>query len=298
MKRIFVAGATGFIGSLLVKELAKQGYEVHALVRGLKKARNLPPGVHPVFGDAMLPGTWQEEASLCQVGINLVGVSIFRRWTKPYREIILASRLTSTRLLGEALSQGKGRVLINASAVGFYGDRGEEEVLEGHPPGSDFLARVCQRWEEEAFKFKDRLRVVTLRQGVVLGKGGGALSKMLLAFRLGLGGPMGSGKQWFSWIHIADEIRAIIFLMEREHLNGPFNLVAPYPIRQREFARILGKVLHRPAFLPLPSWALKLAFGEAGTILLQSCRAKPMRLLEAGFSFLYPDARAALESLV
>jgi len=297
--KVFVVGGTGFIGRHLVGALVEQGYEVWALVRSRKRIARLSEKVRPVLGDACVPGQWQEEASKCEIGINLAGANIFHRWNEGYKRLILESRVLSTRFLAEALIGGEGRVLFNASAVGYYGDTGEESVDETYPPGKDFLARVCVEWEAEALKWQRRgFRVCVGRFGTVLGPDGGALLKMLPAFKLGLGGPIGNGRQWFPWIHVKDLVSAIIFLVRREETSGPFNLVAPGAVRQKEFARTLGRVLRRPALLPLPVKLLKLILGEVGTVLSTSCRASPKKLLESGFEFSYPHLEEALRDLL
>ncbi len=296
MRRVFVAGGTGFVGRYLLRGLVREGYEVYALVRKKSKLRFLPEGVRPVMGDPLEPGKWMEVASRCHMGINLAGANIFRRWTRAYKELLLNSRVLSTRNLGQALSPGS--VLLNASAVGYYGDCGEEEVSEKHPAGEDFLASLCVQWEKEALNFSTKgIRVVIARFGIVLGKGG-ALQKMLLPFRLGLGGSIGRGLQWFSWIHIEDLISALIFLGEKSGAEGPFNLVSPDPVRQMEFARTLARVLKRPAFLPLPKSLLRLLFGEVASVLTSSCRAIPTRLLELDFKFRFPELTPALEDIL
>ncbi|QJA06991.1 TIGR01777 family protein [Thermosulfurimonas marina] len=297
MKRVFVAGGTGFIGGHLLRALVEKGLEVRALVRSRAKVARLPQGVRAVLGDPLRPGPWQEEAATCEVAFNLTGANIFRRWDEEYKRLIRDSRVLSSRLLAETLPPGG--TLVNASAVGYYGDTGEEEVDEDHPPGEDFLARVCREWEEAAFSGELRgLRVVVGRFGVVLGPDGGALLKMLPAFRLGFGGPIGDGRQWFPWIHVRDLVEALLFLAERPEARGPFNLVAPEVVRQRDFARTLGRVLRRPAFLPTPRWALRLLFGEVAQVLTASCRARPRRLLDLGFRFRFPRLFEALEDLL
>ncbi|RUM88048.1 MAG: TIGR01777 family protein [Thermodesulfatator sp.] len=297
MKRVFVAGGTGFVGGHLLRALVKRGFEVRALVRSRTKVARLPEGARAVLGDPLRPGPWQEEAAACEIAINLTGASIFRRWNEEYKRLLRDSRVLSTRFLVESLPPGA--VLVNASAIGYYGDTGEEEVDEDHPPGEDFLARLCKEWEETAFSGEARgLRVAVGRIGVVLGCDGGALLQMLPAFRLGLGGPIGDGRQWFSWIHVEDLVEALIFLAEKPEARGPFNLVAPEAVRQKEFARLLGRILRRPAFLPTPSFVLRLLFGEVARVLTASCRVRPRRLLELGFRFRYPRLREALEDLL
>jgi len=298
-RRVFVVGATGFIGRHLVEALLEEGYEVWALVRSPYKIMCLPEKVRPVLGEAHKPGPWQEEASKCEIGINLAGASIFHRWTEEYKRLILDSRVLSTRFLGEALVQGRGQVFFSASAIGYYGDTGEEEVDETYPPGKDFLAQVCVSWEAEALKWQSQgLRVCVGRLGIVLGPDGGALRRMLPAFKLGLGGPLGNGHQWFPWIHMKDVVSAIIFLIRHEKASGPFNIVAPEVVRQKEFVRTLGRLLRRPAVIPLSVRLLKLFFGELAEALTTSCKAQPQNLLALGFKFAYPHLEKALKDLL
>ncbi len=287
------------MGRALLRALLERGYEVRALVRSRRRIAVLPEGVKPVLGDPLRPGSWQEEAAACRIGFNLVGATIFRRWNESYKQLIRDSRVLSTRMLGEALAGGEGRVLVNASAVGYYGETGEEEITEECPPGKDFLARVCVDWEREALEFQKKgLRVAVARFGIILGVEGGALLKMLPVFRLGLGGAIGSGRQWFPWVHLADAVSGLIFLAEKSEAEGPFNLVAPGIVRHKEFARELGRVLKRPAFLPTPVWGLRLIFGEVAQVLASGCRAVPRKLLALGFRFAFPYLRQALEDLL
>ena len=295
---VFVAGGTGFIGPHLLKGFKEAGYQVKALVRRPEKAERIPPGVEPVFGNPLLPGPWQEICARADIVVNLVGANIFARWTTAYKKLIRETRLEATRNLVFCLKEGS--VLLNASAVGFYGaDRGEEEITEESRPGKDFLAQVCQAWEAEALAAQKKgARVCLMRFGIVLGRDGGALAKMLLPFRLGLGGPIGSGKQWFPWIHIKDLVMAALFLARQKELAGPFNFVAPGVVRNRDFVKILARVLRRPAVFPVPTFVLRLLFGELAHLLTGGVKARPKRLLEAGFSFAFPELEAALRDLL
>ncbi len=275
-----------------------RGFEVEALVRHPTKKDRLPPGARPVLGDPLRPGPWQEVCASAQVVVNLVGANIFSRWTPAYKRLIKESRVEATRQIVSSLP--KGTVLLNASAVGFYGaDRGEEEITEESSPGKDFLAQVCQEWEKEALEGEKRgIRVCLMRFGIVLGSDGGALKKMLLPFKLGLGGPLGSGEQWFPWIHIGDLCEAACFLAEKNSLKGPFNFVSPGIVRQKEFVKALAKVLKRPAVFPVPKLALKFIFGELAELFLGGVKARPQKLLEAGFRFRFPDIEQALKNLL
>ncbi len=296
--QVFIAGGTGFIGPYLIREFLARGCEVKALVRHPSRKSRLPKGVEAILGDPLTPGPWQRVCASSQVVINLVGANIFSRWTEAYKKLIRESRIQATRQIVSALSEGA--VLLNASAVGFYGaDRGEEEITEESSPGQDFLARTCQDWEKEALAGEGRgARVCLMRFGIVLGRDGGALKKMLLPFKLGLGGPLGSGRQWFPWIHVKDLTRAAYFLARKDNLSGPFNFVAPGVVRQGEFVKALARVLRRPAFFPVPRFVLRLVFGELAELLLGGVKAVPKRLLEAGFVFRFPEIEEALRDLL
>ncbi len=299
--RIFVTGGSGFVGTALCRSLLSQGNEVTALSRNQMGAAALPPGVDVCIGNPTAPGPWQEVAATFDAFINLAGANIFGRWSKGYKALINSSRVDTTRLLVEAIGQRQSpepAVLVSASGVGYYGFCGDEELTEPSPPGDDFLAEVCRQWEAEAQKAKDHgARVVLARFGVVLGKGGGALAQMVPVFRLGLGGPLGSGRQWFSWIHRADLVAAISFLLHSEGLSGPVNCVTPQPVRNRDLAKELGRVLKRPAFMPAPGFAIKAVMGELGSVLLEGQRVLPAALMGAGFHFSFPTLAQALTDL-
>ena len=298
LKKVFVAGGTGFIGPYIIEEFLTRGFEVNVLVRHPSRKDRLPSGARPLLGDPLRPGPWQEVCFSSQVVINLVGANIFSRWTPAYKRLIRETRVQATKQIVVALREGA--VLLNASAVGFYGaDRGEEEVTEEASPGKDFLAEVCQAWEREALEGEKRgARVCLMRFGIVLGRDGGALKKMLLPFRLGLGGPLGSGNQWFPWIHIKDLCRAASFLAENSTLFGPFNFVSPGIVRQKEFVKALARVLRRPAIFPVPGFILKLFFGELAALFLGGVKARPQRLLEHKFRFQFPEIEEALKDLL
>lgn len=295
MKAFFV-GATGFIGPHIVRAFLDAGFEVWVLLRSQGKGRFLPEGARFVEGDPRFPGKWQSICSEADIVVNLAGESIFGLWTASKRKRIRESRLASTRRVVEALKSDA--FLINASAVGYYGmDRGEELLTEESPPGEDFLAEVCVDWEREALRAKEKgCRVLVLRLGVVLGRGG-ALERMLWAYRVGLGAVVGSGRQWFPWVHIDDVVSAVFFALDAG-IDGPINLVSPHPVRQKDFARSLASILGRPCFLRVPASALKVILGEASGLLLGSLRVVPKRLEEAGFSFKYAHLGAALSSLL
>ncbi|MCX5877162.1 MAG: TIGR01777 family oxidoreductase [Deltaproteobacteria bacterium] len=298
--KVFIAGGTGFIGQALIRKLIQEGHAVTALARNPDKLGDLAAQIRMVPGSPLIPGPWQQKLANHEVIINLTGASSFTRWTPAAKKIILHSRITATRNIVEAIP-GKGPspvTLINASASGFYGFCQDEEKYETAPSGTGFLASVCQAWEKEALQAQGKARVLLLRTGVVLGKNGGALAAMLPAFRLGLAGRLGHGQQWFPWIHLDDLTSAIIFLMENKAIHGPVNLSAPRPVRNKEFTKCLGQTLHRPTFLTVPRFAIRLVLGEMSSVLLEGCRMMPGVLLENGFTFRFPEVAPAVEEIV
>jgi hypothetical protein len=250
------------------------------------------------MGDARLPGDWQRNVAGHEAVVNLAGASIFTRWTAAAKRAIRESRLLTTRNIVDALPAGGGVTLVSTSAVGYYGFHGDEELDESVPPGDDFLARLCVEWESAALRARDKgARVAITRFGIVLGSGGGVLGKMAPVFRAFLGGPLGPGDQWFSWVHIEDLFGALLHLTENPGSSGPYNLTAPAPVRNRELARELGRALHRPALLPVPAFAVRLVLGEFGNVVLKGQRVLPRRLLAEGFRFAYPRIESALAAL-
>jgi len=298
--KVFMTGGTGFVGAYLSRELVKLGHEVTILSRREQPSAVQRPGIRLVIGDPAQEGDWMGAAPEHDWIINLAGASIFGRWNAAYKQEIVESRIRSTRNLVIALAGGNRRQLFcSTSAVGYYGPRGDEVLTEDSPPDSDFLARLGVDWEAEALKARELgLRVVITRFGIVLGKGGGALGQMAPMFRRFLGGPLGSGQQWFSWIHQGDLARAFSFISEHPEIHGPVNLTAPNPVRNRDLARALGRVLHRPAWLPAPEFMIRLAMGELAESLLTGQRVIPKRLLDAGFKFNFPTIEAALKDLL
>jgi uncharacterized protein (TIGR01777 family) len=273
---IFITGGSGFVGKTLSRALMDAGHSVTVLSRSARSAQSLPHGVGHTLGDPSQPGPWQEEAAHYQGFINLAGASIFGRWDQKYKNLLRSSRIETTKNLVQAMARRESNepaVLVSASAVGYYGFCGDEELSESSPPGDDFLAKLCADWEAEALKAQDiGARVALTRFGIVLGSGGGALGQMLPMFKKGLGGRLGSGKQWFSWIHQADLVRAILHCLEHKDLTGPVNCAAPQPVTNRELTKTLAKVLGKPAFLPAPSLAVKFMLGEFGSVLLEGQR--------------------------
>ncbi|HKI47922.1 MAG TPA: TIGR01777 family oxidoreductase [Desulfobacteria bacterium] len=300
--RVFMTGGTGFVGSMLTKSLVKKGHGVTLLTRKIKKDRPVPHGVFMVEGDPTQPGAWQEKVPDHEILINLAGASIFRRWRDAEKRLIRDSRIQTTTHLVKALEPRKGAktTLLSTSAVGYYGFHGDEELNEDTPAGTDFLATVAREWEAAAMGAKMLgARVVLCRFGIVLGSGGGALGEMVPLFQKGLGSPLGSGDQWFSWIHQMDLVRIFLFLLEREDLSGPFNCTAPEPVRNRVLTKALGTVLDKPTFMPsVPGFVIRMVKGEFGNVLLKGQRVMPEKVLNAGFQFQYPNISGALRNLL
>jgi uncharacterized protein (TIGR01777 family) len=299
--KIFITGGTGFVGRDLVSRLLGEGHTVTVLSRSEKASDRLPGGTSIVLGDPTEAGAWQDSVKGQDCIINLAGTSIFSRWTPETKELIRESRISTTRNIVDAIEPARGEdvVLFSTSAVGYYGFHGDEELTEESPPGDDFLARVAVEWENEAQRAAEKgVRVVITRFGIVLGEKGGALAQMMSIFRKYVGGPLGRGKQWFSWIHIGDLVGAFVFLMARPEITGPVNLTSPNPARNEELAKAIGKVMHRPSFLPTPGFMLKLVLGEFGSVLLEGQRVIPRKLLDSGYVFIYPEIEEALQSLI
>lgn len=299
--RIVITGGTGLIGSAVAHEMGGAGHEVVILSRDLSKVKKLPPSTRAVQWDGRTGAGWSSLLDGDTAIVHLAGESIAAgRWTESRKRRIRESRVESGRAVLEAIRQAKEKpkTLLQGSAVGFYGPHGDEVITEGHPPGSDFLADVCVDWEASTADAEALgVRRALLRTGIVLSGDGGALPKMSLPFKLGAGGPLGGGRQWLPWIHLADEVGAIRFLLERDDARGPFNLSAPQPLTNRDFSRALGKALHRPSLAPAPGFALRLVLGEMADMLLNGQRAVPQRLLEMGYVFRFPEALQALRNL-
>ena len=294
--KIFMTGGTGFVGKTLAPALVRSGQEVTILTRAAKEEAS---GVSWVEGDPTQRGRWQDEVKEHEAVINLAGASIFTRWTEEAKKMIRDSRMITTRRLVEALEGGRVKTFFSTSAIGYYGFHGDETLSEETSPGGDFLALLAKDWEAEAKEAEKKgCRVVITRFGIVLGEKGGALGQMIPLFNKYLGGPLGSGKQWFSWIHIEDLVRAYLFLLEHPEISGPVNFTAPNPVRNKELSQSLGKILRRPAFLPAPGFMLRLVLGEFGSILLEGQKVIPRKLLQAGFQFQYPEIAPALGQVV
>ena len=298
--KVFITGGTGFLGAALTESLLGQGHSVTILSRSSRN-RGLRLGLAYAEGDPTRRGTWQQEIARHDVVINLAGASIFRTWDAKNKEAIRNSRVLTTHHLVEAIEQaGKKITLLNGSAVGYYGFRDDEELDENSPPGDDFLARVVKDWEAEAKRAEEfGARVVLCRIGVILGRDGGALSKMLAVFKWGLGSPLGSGKQWFSWISLQDLVNIFLYLMEKENISGPVNCTSPHPVTNREMTRALGHALHRPTFLPpIPGFLIRGVLGEFSDVFIKGQKVMPRKLLEDNFIFRFPEIREAFVHLV
>lgn len=306
--RVLITGGTGLIGRALSTDLASDGHEVIVLGRSPERATPLPAGVRAQRWDARTTDGWGHLADGADAIVNLAGANIAgerffpSRWTDERKRIIRDSRVDAGRAVVQAVAQAdrKPDVVVQISGVGYYGPRGDEPVAEDAQAGDGFAARLAaDEWEPSTEPVEGMgVRRVIIRSGPVLDADEGSLPRMLLPFRLFVGGPMGSGKQWFSWIHIQDQIRAIRFLMEHHGASGAFNVVAPEPVTNAQFGRTIGRVLGRPYYMPLPGFALKLAFGEVTDVLITGQRAVPRRLLNLGFEFGFPTAEAALRDLL
>ena len=292
--RILICGASGLIGKALTKTLEAKGCEL--LLAGRKEPQDERETKWTIEDGFAEPKRLEGLDAV----IHLAGESVSAlRWTDEKKAAIRSSRVDGTRSVVDALAKLKSRpkVLISGSAVGFYGDRDDEILTESSTSGDNFLAKTCREWEAESRRAEDAgIRTVLLRTGVVLSKDGGALATMLLPFKMGVGGVIGDGKQWMSWISLDDEIRAIEFVLEHEEVRGAVNLVSPNPVTNQEFTSVLGEVLYRPTFIPLPEFAVSMLLGEMGDeLLLSSTRAVPARLEQLGFEWQFPELKPALE---
>lgn len=301
--KVLITGATGFVGKVIVKKLLSQGDQVVVLSRSKEKAKS-------TLGQSAEYFEWRDTKNLPPLEafngvdgvINLMGEGIAdKRWSDDQKIKIRESRIQGTSNLVAAISKltQKPKVMVSTSAIGIYGDRGDEAVNENSSLAHDFLGSVCHDWEKAAIKVQDHgVRLVIIRTGVVLGKDGGALAKMLLPFKLGLGGPLGNGSQYMSWVHIEDLASMYIEGLKNDSMEGAFNGTAPSPVTNKEFTKVLGNALHRPAFLPAPKFAIKAAFGEMSTVILDGQKVLPEKLMKINFKFQYPNLEKALTDIV
>lgn len=307
MMRVIVTGGSGLIGRALTDNLAADGHEVIILSRSPGHVGGLPANARAVGWDTRSADGWGHLADGADAIVNLAGASIAgdsffpARWTPERRHRIRQSRLEAGAAVVEAVEQAnvKPRVVIQSSAIGHYGTSEDKTFTEDSPPGDDFLAQLTVEWEESTAAIEAYgVRRPVIRSGMVLSPEGGALPRVLLPYRLFVGGPFGNGQQWWSWIHLEDEARAIRFLLEEDAADGPYNLTAPEPVRNDTFGRVLGKVLGRPHLLPIPAFAMRALFGEVATVVVDGQRVLPERLQALGFDFHYPTLEQALRDLL
>lgn len=298
--KIFITGVLGFVGRHLATALLNDGHQVTGVSRSRAPAEMIKlPSFTYLTADTTQPGTWQTTISDHDIVINLTGKSIFTLWTKKVKKEIYDSRILTTRNIADSLAGAENIIFFSASAIGYYGERGDDVLTEAEPPGRDFLATVCRDWEQEALKVQsDSIRVVLTRLGIVLGRDGGAMASMIPSFKLFLGGRIGSGQQWFPWIHLHDLIAAYRFVINHPNIAGPVNWCAPTPVRNRDLTQTLAAKLNRPVMLPTPAFIIKTILGEFGEALICSQRGQPAVLLESGFQFTYGEIERALDEIV
>jgi len=299
--RIIITGGSGLIGRALTESLVKDSHEVIVLSRNPAAVKNLPKGARAEKWDGKSAQGWGQLADGADAIVNLAGATISERWSDAHKKEIRDSRVNAGQAIVDAVKAAskKPGVVIQSSAVGYYGPRGAEEITEESSAGNDFLASICKDWEASTAELDTLgIRRPIIRTGVVLDLNGGALPKMLTPIKMFVGGPIGSGKQYFPWIHVKDEVAAIRFLIENKTANGVYNLSAPKPLTNKELTQAIGKVLGRPTFMPVPAVAMKTLFGEMATLLLDGQRQMPVRLVKAGFKFQFADAMTALKDVL
>jgi uncharacterized protein (TIGR01777 family) len=304
--KVAITGATGFVGSRLVERLGELGHQIVVLTRNPERARRVFPAeafrnLEVVAYTPAESGSWQESVAGCDGVVNLAGAPIAEeRWTPARKQEILDSRKLGTEKIVGAIAGAnpKPSVLVNSSAIGYYGASETATFDETSPAGEDFLAQVCQVWEAEAEKVKQTgTRLVIVRTGIVLGMGG-AMAKMLLPFKLFAGGPLGSGRQWFSWIHRDDLVNLILRSLAQPDMQGVYNATAPHPVRMDEFCKVLGEAINRPSWLPVPGFALEALLGDAAQVVLEGQQVLPKRTLESGFEYKYPTLLPAVQQIL
>jgi uncharacterized protein len=295
--KIIVTGGSGFIGKGLCPRLVREGHEVVVLTRTLATGPNA--GVRSVVWDAATGGAWEREVDGADAVVNFAGESLdAHRWSPRQKNRLLRSRVDATMAIVNAIRKARKKpaVFISASGVGYYGPVDHGDLKEDSPRGNDFLSNVTSQWEQTAQSATEAgVRTVILRIAVVLGSGGGALRKLVIPFRLFVGGPIGTGRQWLPWVHREDLIRAVLFLLGESKIEGTINVVAPGAVTMKQFCSTLGQVMHRPSWFPVPSFVLRILLGEMSTMVLTGQRAVPARLLASGFTFKYPELAEALE---
>ena len=298
---IMLTGATGFIGPALCEALVQKGHTLRVLSRNAQRAKKKLPQVAKAFDWDGLSPLDEKVLEGCDAVIHLAGESVAGRWNSRKKKAIYESRVVSTRNIVQAMKrlEHPPKILLNANAVGYYGTRGDEVLTEASSPGKGFLAEVCTDWEKEALQAEaPECRVVILRIGLVMGANGGPLEAMLTPFKMGVGGPLGNGKQWWPWIHKKDVIGLLLHALEQEQIQGVFHLTAPNPVRQKEFAKTLGRALKRPAFFPAPAFGMRLVLGEFASDVLASQRVLPQKALATGYTFQFEDLESALRQIL
>lgn len=305
--RVFVTGGTGLVGGVLVQRLRERGDAVTVLTRRPERAQQTwGREISVVAGDPMQSGPWMDVVGECDAVVNLAGEGIFNhRWWTAFKQTLRDSRIKSAENVVAALAKqsrradASSKVLVNASAIGYYGPHGDEELDETAPAGADFLAKLCIDWERAALAAEQHgIRVVLLRTGVVLAREGGALPQMLTPFKMFVGGPVGSGRQVMSWIHIEDLVGEILFALDHAQIAGPVNGTAPHPVTNREFSKALGRVLHRPSFMKMPGFMMRVMLGEVAGVVTTGQRVLPRKALDAGYQFRFAEVDTALRDIL
>ncbi|MFO0863192.1 MAG: TIGR01777 family oxidoreductase [Gemmataceae bacterium] len=303
--RIFVTGGTGLVGTRLLKKLTERGDEVVLLTRRPEAAKG-GDRIKIVGGDPTEAGPWMDEAAACDAAINLVGENIFaKRWSDDFKATLRKSRIPPTQHVVDALARnskradGSPKVLVSASAIGFYGPHGDEELDESTPPANDFMGQLCVEWEQAALAGQQKgLRVAVIRTGIVLDPAGGALKEMMPPFKMFVGGPIGSGKQVMSWIHAEDQVGIILHALDHAEVSGPVNSTAPNPVTNKAFSKALGKAIGRPSFMWTPGFAIRLVLGGVADVVVNGQRVMPKKAAATGYQFKYPEIDGALANLL